>query len=242
VKEKPVSGTFAAVNPALAQRQLGLAHAARHNILRRLAPALRHDMVVPLQSLGMTMEALSARLDRGVLDSEELNGTVSKLNRMTRKAVASCLRVASWMETAEDDSVPLNEGVGECTGLLASSLNFRGFHLSSDVPQVSMEVSRGALRFLLAAAVLSLADDAPGAGDLRVHGEVAADGAVLFVRWCASPEDANPLQDAAPPPLVWAEVQALAALESVELRRGPTEITLRFPRAVVTTPLTMVPV
>ncbi|TWO71600.1 hypothetical protein FN976_09505 [Caenimonas sedimenti] len=238
--------TADASNPAelaSAQRQRSLAHAARHDILRRLAPSLRHDMVVPLQSLGMTMEALSARLDRGAVDSADLHAAVSKLNRLTRKAVASCLHVATWMEPAEDDSVPLNEGVEECAGLLASSLNFRGFHLRNEVRDIPMEVSRGALRFLLAASLLSLAEHAPGGGELVLSGETAAGHAVVAVTWQPSADAASTqLHDAGQATLSWTEVQALAALEAVELRRSPSEIILRFPRSVVTTPLKMVPV
>lgn len=228
---------------ASAQRQRSLAHAARHDILRRLAPALRHDMVVPLQSLGMTMEALSARLDRGAVAPKDLQAAVSKLNRLTRNAVASCLRVATWMEPSDDDSVPVHEGVDECVRLLASSLNFRGFHLRSEVPELPMDVSRCALRFLLGASLLTLADHAPGTGEIVLNAELAVGHAVVSVAWHAE-ADGAPMQvhDAGQATLSWTEVQALAAIEAVELRRSPTEIILRIPRAVVTTPLKMVPV
>ena len=43
-------------------------------------------------------------------------------------------------------------------------------------------------------------------------------------------------------PLVWAEVQALAVQHEVELLRNGQAIILRLPRAVVTTPLKMIPV
>jgi len=43
-------------------------------------------------------------------------------------------------------------------------------------------------------------------------------------------------------PLSWVEVQALASQQSVELLRNGQAIILRLPRAVVTTPLKMVPV
>jgi hypothetical protein len=43
-------------------------------------------------------------------------------------------------------------------------------------------------------------------------------------------------------PLSWIEVQALASQHSVELLRSGQAIILRLPRAVVTTPLKMVPV
>ena len=59
------------------QRLRSLARAAQHDILRRLAPPLRHDMVVHLQSLGMMAEALSARMERGGVAPEELQASVS---------------------------------------------------------------------------------------------------------------------------------------------------------------------
>ncbi|HVE54697.1 MAG TPA: hypothetical protein VNB23_15050, partial [Ramlibacter sp.] len=62
------------------QRLRSLARAAQHDILRRLTPPLRHDMVVHLQSLGMMAEALSARMERGSVASDDLQGSVSKLN------------------------------------------------------------------------------------------------------------------------------------------------------------------
>ena len=43
-------------------------------------------------------------------------------------------------------------------------------------------------------------------------------------------------------PLAWPEIQALAMLHEVELLRNGQAIILRLPRAVVTTPLKMVPV
>ena len=52
---------------ATPQRLRSLARAAQHDILRRLAPPLRHDMVVHLQSLGMMAEALIARMERGAV-------------------------------------------------------------------------------------------------------------------------------------------------------------------------------
>ena len=70
-------------------------------------------MVVHLQSLGMVAEALSARLDRGTLGAEDLHGMVSKLNRLSRQAVTTCVEVSTWMQPAEDDAVSLREYRGE---------------------------------------------------------------------------------------------------------------------------------
>ena len=224
------------------QRLRSLARAAQHDILRRLAPPLRHDMVVHLQSLGMTAEALGARVDRGAVAADDLHAAVSKLNRLSRQAVARCLEVCTWIAPGEDDSTALREGVEEVVRLLSTSLNFRGFELRAEA-EGDFAVARSALRFLLAAAILVLADAAPGPGELVVRTEPSASHGVVAVEYQPQPEGTfTQLHEAGDAPLAWTEVQALALQHGVELQRRGQAILLRLPRAVVTTPLKMVPV
>lgn len=226
------------------QRQRSLARAAQHDILRRLTPPLRHDMVVHLQSLGMMAEALNARMERGAVASDDLASSVSKLNRLSRQAVARCLEVCTWMEPAEDDTTSLREGVAEVVRLLSTSLNFRGFDLRSEPGDGEFEVSRSAVRFLLAAAILTLTDAAPAPGEVVVRTEQSSSHGVVAVEYQPQPEGAfTQLHDAGgDAPLSWVEVQALAVQHDVELLRNGHAIILRLPRAVITTPLKMVPV
>lgn len=225
------------------QRLRSLARAAQHDILRRLTPPLRHDMVVHLQSLGMMAEALGARMDRGAVDPEDLQAAVSKLNRLSRQAVARCLEVCTWMEPAEDDTIALRDGVSEVVRLLSTSLNFRGFELRSELADGDFEVSRSAARFLLAAAILTLTDAAPAPGEVAIRAGHATSHADLSVEYLPVPEGAfTQLHEAGETPLAWTEVQALALQHGVELLRQGERIVLRLPRAVVTTPLKMVPV
>ncbi len=225
------------------QRLRSLARAAQHDILRRLAPPLRHDLVVPLQSLGMLAEALGARLERGDAAPEDLQAGVSRLNRLARQAVAHCLEVCTWMEPAEDDTVGLREGVADLVRLLGTSLDFRGFELRAEDAGGDLAVSRSALRFLLAAAILSLADAAPGPGELVVRSQAAGSHGLVTADYRPRPEGSfTRLHEAGEPPLAWPEVQALAAQHGVELLREPQAIALRLPRALVTTPLKMAPV
>ncbi|WP_299793376.1 hypothetical protein [Ramlibacter sp.] len=226
------------------QRQRSLARAAQHDILRRLTPPLRHDMVVHLQSLGMMAEALSARMERGAVQSDDLASSVSKLNRLSRQAVARCLEVSTWMEPAEDDTTALREAVQEVVRLLSTSVNFRGYDLRAELGDGEFEVSRSAARFLVAAAILTLTDAAPGPGEIVVRTEQSSSHGVVAVEYQPQPEGTftqmhEPGGDA---PLSWIEVQALASQHAVELLRNGQAIILRLPRAVVTTPLKMVPV
>jgi hypothetical protein len=239
----PAGATPPVAMDATPQRQRSLARAAQHDILRRLTPPLRHDMVVHLQSLGMMAEALSARMERGAVASDDLGGSVSKLNRLSRQAVARCLEVCTWMEPAEDDNARLAEGVAEVVRLLSTSLNFRGFDLRTDFGEGEFEVSRSALRYLLAAAILALTDAAPAPGVVSVRTEQSSSHGVIAVEYHPQPEGTfTQLHEAGEAPLSWLEVQALATQHGVEMLRNGQAIVLRLPRAVVTTPLKMVPV
>ena len=225
------------------QRIRSLARAAQQDILRRLTPPLRHDMVVHLQSLGMMAEALSARMERSPVQSDDLQVSVSKLNRLSRQAVARCLEVCTWMDPGEDDTTTLREGVGEVVGLLSTSLNFRGFDLRNEAGDGEFHVSRSAVRFLLAAAILALADSATSPGEIVVRTELSSSHGVVAVDYQAQQEPTYPqLHEQGEAPLAWNEIQALAMQHDVELMRSPHGIVLRLPRAVVMTPLKMAPV
>jgi hypothetical protein len=225
------------------QRLRSLARAAQHDILRRLTPPLRHDMVVHLQSLGMMAEALSARIERRGVQPEDVQASVSRLNRLSRQAVARCLEVCTWMEPAEHDATSLRDAVGEVVRLLSTRLNFRGFELRAEHAEGEFEVSRSAVRFLLAAAILTLTDAATGPGEVSVRTEHSTTHGVVAVDYQPHDEGSFTLpHESGDAPLSWVEVQALATQHGVELLRNGQSIVLRLPRAVVTTPLKMVPV
>ena len=158
------------------------AEAARYSVLRRLAPALKHDMVVNLQAVAMMAEVLNARLERGLSNPNELQKSVSKINRLAREAVMTCLDVAGWIEPGEDAGIRLPEGVAECVMLLAGNFNFRGFSIANEVPDIDFEVSREALRNLLSAALITLTDTATAPAELLVKAEVSAGFAILTIR------------------------------------------------------------
>ena len=162
---------------------------------------------------------------------------------MAREAVAACLKVTEWIQPCDDDAVALHEGVGECVALLQSNLNFRGFLVRSNVADVEFEVSRVALRNLLSASLITLSDAGNDPCTLGIEADVSAGAAVLTVR-------RGPRDDGGPgmPPdvtvyrqLDWADVQALAVAEDVELTRAADVITMRIPRMVATSPLQIAP-
>jgi C4-dicarboxylate-specific signal transduction histidine kinase len=217
------------------------AEAARYGVLRRLAPSLKHDMVVNLQAVAMMAEVLNARLERGSPAPAEFQKSIAKLNRLARDAVMNCLKVAAWIQPVEDEGIRLPQGVDECLALLASNFNFRGFAVSKEVAETDFEVSRVALRHLLTASLITLTDAAAGPCEVRVKADVVSGFAEISVRVTPRPNAEGLPFEPGYRQLEWADVQALAAAESIELVRSTEQIVMRMPRAVATAPLQIAP-
>ncbi|MEO7390998.1 MAG: hypothetical protein ABIU58_02420 [Ramlibacter sp.] len=233
----PIAGPAAACHPRTG------AEAARYGVLRRLGPVLKHDMVVNLQAISMMAEVLNARLDRGTPSPADFRADIGKLNRLAREAVASSLKVAAWIEPGEDQGVGLREGVDECIGLLASNFNFRGIAVSQAVADGDFQVWRVAVRNVLVAALVALTDASEGACQVLVTAKVVDGSAEISVS--ISPRSDGVDSHSFEPGyrhLEWADVQALALAEAVELVRNGDQVTMRMPRAVATAPLQIAPV
>jgi hypothetical protein len=227
---------------AAAKRSRTSAEAARYGVLRRLGPALKHDMVVNLQAIAMMAEVMNAKLDRGSPETAEFHANIAKLNRLARDAVANCLKVAEWLEPVEDHGVQLAEGVEECLRLLVSNFNFRGFLVSRQLTDAPFDVSRVALRHLLIASLITLTDAAGGPCEVNVKAGVAGGMAEITVTIAPRQDEFEALPyEPSYRQLDWLDVQALAQAEGIELASGADHITMRMPRAVATAPLQIAP-
>ncbi len=238
--------------------------AARYALLRRLGPALRHDLVVHLQAVAMMAEVLSARLGRDP-QPDDLPQTLARMHRLARDAVAGALQVASWLAPPEDDTVDLRRGLEECFGLVRSCLGFRGIRLVAELPDAGLPVSRDQLRCLLLSALLHLSDQGGSGSTLLVQVQPETDGALLQLTLetrgsptrpaSVTPEDAAgaagegygswntlaPGEDADYRPLRWSDVRVLAAGLPLLRHVNPTRIELRLPRAEAHAPLQVAP-
>jgi hypothetical protein len=186
---------------------------------------------------------LNARIERNSPNPADFQANISKLNRLARDAVASCLKVAAWIEPGEDQGVRLSEGVDECLALLNGNFNFRGFTVTREVADEDFQVWRIALRNLLVASLITLTDAASGACDVQVKAEARNGFAEITVRVTPREDTADTLVfEPSYRYLDWSDVQALAEAESVELVRTADQIMMRMPRAVATAPLQIAPV
>lgn len=233
------------------------AEAARYAVLRRLGPALRHDLVVNLQAVAMMTEVLGARLDRSdeappaaaPVAPADLSQQLVRIHALVRSAVDDALRVATWLcPPGDDEGVPLSQGVDECLALVRSPFGFRGIVLHAQVDPAAIEVSRQPLRLLLLAALLHLADQDSAPCELRVHADVQGHEAALAIERLPAPD---PLARGTPGAdelgyrrLAPTDLQALAAeagATGITLALQGRRVLLRLPRLVATTPLQIAP-
>jgi hypothetical protein len=209
-----------------------LAEAARYALLRRLAPSMRHHLVVNLQPIGMVYEVMDRRLRAPEPDLGEVRESAQKINGFARAALNSCLDVVSWLAPDEASVTTVPEGVRECLGLLATSLTFRGYALRNEVGPVPGEVGRSAIRSVLTAAIIHMTDQSPPAADLVLSAEAAERALALTLTLKPTDGDKGFSTEAGYRELAWADVEALAAAESVELaREGRQRLQLSIPWA-----------
>jgi len=205
--------------------------AARYALLRRLAFAMRHHMVVHLQPIGMITEVMERRLRQPEPDFSQVHESMSKINGFSRAAVQSCLDVVSWLAPEHGAAVSLDAGVQETVAMLRSNFSFRGFTLKDEVGAAPVQVSLSALRNLLPATLVALTDHASSPADVAVSASVDADRAVLEVAITSTDGSGGFAGDRPYRLLEWHEVEALAQAEGAVLERDGGHTRIRLPVA-----------
>jgi hypothetical protein len=206
------------------------AEAARYALLRRLAPSMRHHLVVNLQPIGMIYEVMERRLRGAAPDLVHVHESASKINGFARAALNACIDVVSWLAPDATATTSVEDAVRECTALLATSLSFRGYALRNEVEPMVGVVSRGSVRSLLSASLLYCCDQLPGPAELVLRAQPQAQGAIVAIEVRPTPGEVNFRGELGYRKLQWADLQALAADEGAQVQgEGTPGIELRLP-------------
>jgi hypothetical protein len=208
------------------------AEAARYALLRRLAPSMRHHLVVNLQPIGMIYEVMERRLRNAQPDLGHLQDSATKINGFARAALASCIDVVGWLAPDEGVRVAVPDAVRESAGMLATSLSFRGYALRNEVEAVAGEVRRSAIRTLLPAVLVHITDHLAPPAELAISAEAAARGALVHVAIRPGSGERGFAAEAGYRQLDWQDLQALAEAEGVELQRQEDRISILLPWSI----------
>ncbi|RYF42278.1 MAG: hypothetical protein EOO25_07195 [Comamonadaceae bacterium] len=208
------------------------AEAARYALLRRLAPSMRHHLVVHLQPIGMIYEVMDRRLRGPEPNLAQVHESAGKINGFARAALESSLDMVTWLAPEEGATITAQEGVRECLGLLTTSLGFRGYAVRDETGVQPRRVRRSAVRHVLTAAMLLLSDELPPPGELALIARNDATGMELLLELLPMAGEHSIQAEPGYRALAWSDLQALAATESVTLARPePRSIRLLFPWA-----------
>ena len=209
-----------------------LAEAARYALLRRLAPSMRHHLVVNLQPIGMIYEVMERRLRAPQPDLADVHDSAHKINGFAKAALNSCLDVVTWLAPEEDARIGVNDGVRECLGLLATSLTFRGYAVRNETNTLPGEIRRSSMRNTLTAGMIYLTDENPSPADLVLTAEAGEQALQLTLSLRPTDGDKGFSPEATYRRIQWADVEALAAAESVgATREGRQRLQLTIPWA-----------
>lgn len=209
-----------------------LAEAARYALLRRLVPAIRHDLAGALQPISMVAVMLEKRVQKPVPDLAVIGKNIHDINTLAREASTACMQLISWLAPKQDVPVAIHEGVQQAISLVATELSFQGVSLVNDTAGVAATLPVSVLRGLFMASLLALTDTYPGPATVVLGAGVDAGDTVLTLTLTAVTADGGDVAMTAPAAyraLDWEDVRALAAVELAGLVLGPGRVALRFP-------------
>lgn len=215
------------------------AEAAAYAVLRRLAPAIRHQMAGNFQPVTMLAALVEKRLQAATVDLPGLAKISRDVKAMATAATRSSLDLLGWLEPDSTVRVPLNTGIEDVMHLVATGLSFRGFNCVNQSGAVEAEVALIHIRTVFLTALLALTDEAQSPASLVLtaqceFGCVAVNLALVPVDMAPGEGAQNEvfrLEATAYRRINWQDVQSVAAAHSVLTERSTTGVLLRIPNA-----------
>lgn len=206
-----------------------LAEAARYALLRRLAPTIRHHLAGALQPLSMAAMVLQRRLQKTDPQRETLEQSAGDIVSLASEASAASQHLMGWFFPKDTQTVALAKGVDECVGMVQAEFSFRGFSVANEVEDGDEPVSLAAIRGVLTAALMALADASAGPGRFVVRAEASRFACAISVALHRSEQPPGPAHSLAYRKIQWCDVEALASDGSAQLDHADGWASLRFP-------------
>ena len=225
IQETPQASIDCALPAEVSAQQI---EAARYAVLRRLAPALRHHMVRPLQPIGLIYGVMHHKLSAAQPDLRSVRYEAEKINEFAKAALDECMDMGTWLAPEPGVVTDVESGVRECVGLMATMLHFCGFRLVNEVEELPAQVLRDPLRMVLGAALFALTDAMDEPATVTIHAQASPAEVMLTLLTDPIGDGQLDRYDDGYRKLVWADVQALALAEHVGLSRQDRQVTLRF--------------
>lgn len=217
------------------------AESARYALVRRLAPAIRHQMAGSFQPVTMMAAIIEKRLKAPTADLPALVKTSGEVRVLASAAARSSLDLMFWIAPDPEARVALGTGIQDALHLVATELSFKGFKLDNQTGGQNAEVALHHLRGVFAAALLAVADAAPAAAEVLLTASREGQHMVVEIALVAgapgadasAPGDEFHVSLATYRKIDWDDVQAIAAADGASAQHSPMGLVLRLPVAGV---------
>ena len=214
------------------------AEAARYALLRRLAPAMRHDMAGGFQPVMMLAAIVEKRLLAATPDLPTLVKSSHEMRALAIAATHSSLDLIGWMGHDKGACVGLGQGIKDALHLVATEFSFKGFKFVNQTEGVTTEVGRDHLRGVFVAALLALTD-AAAASTANILLTAARDGQdvlvsisltdVVATSGAIAPHEEFLIGLAAYRNIDWDDVQAIADADGLSVIHESGRVKLHLP-------------
>lgn len=215
------------------------AEAARYALLRRLAPAMRHDMAGGFQPVMMLATIVEKRLLAATPDLPTLVKCSHEMRALAIAATHSSLDLIGWMGHDKGACVGLGQGIRDALHFLATELSFKGFKFENQTEGVTTEVGREHLRGIFVAALLALTDAVTVASTTNILLTAAQNGHDMLVTisltdvgatlGAIAPHEEFLIGLAAYRKIDWDDVQAIADVDGLSVIYETGSVMLRLP-------------
>lgn len=182
----------------------------RYALIRRLGYVFRHHLVVNLQPLSMVCQVMHHRLNATQLDIPAMRDSVDQVNRLVRTSIDSSLDVVAWLTANPHAAVVISDAVGECIANVRSSFSFRGFVIRYEEATLDTLVSQVALREVLTAALIAIADHADGLDEIFISVQPTVSNEMDIALQLRNGANVSSAEEGAYRVLNWDDVQTLA--------------------------------
>lgn len=206
-----------------------LAEAARYALLRRIAPAIRHDIAGALQPISMMAAMLEKRMLKPSPDLAALGANSATISKLSRDAANSCMSLMTWLAPKENKPVALGDEIAESISLVNTEMSFRGFNLVNETREVRAELPTSVLRGAFMAGLLAQVDDAQSPADVILKASSNdAGGVVMSIAVVPTEGESMPMGPLSYRKLEWDDVAAIALSEQVEVKRFDATLELHY--------------
>jgi hypothetical protein len=211
-----------------------LADAANYAVLRRIAPALRHDVAGLMQPVGMMMMVLQRRVQMAEPDLSAMAKNIASAGALAKDATTGCMNAIGWMAAGEGTHMNLRNGINEVSKLLESEFSAAELKVVNEISDDQVTAPQNFLRSVVIGALLAFCDQRTPGTTLTIclERENNASGDLLAVRML-------PVESAVVPvatdtnrkyrPIDWPDVEAMAGSLGVAMVRGNGWLTLALP-------------